>query len=386
MSWYPLATLLAVCIFLLSNSGNFDVTALSVTPKLPRIIQGGMGVRISSWNLARTVAQCGELGVISGTCMEIMLVRSLQNGDPDGAMRRALATFPDQDMVSRLMEKYYIDGGKAEDEPYKQIPMWSATPQQALLEATVLGTYAEIWLAKHNDDSTPIPGANVGMNLLTKIQMPTIPALYGAMLADVDYILMGAGIPMAIPGYLDNLAQHKTCEMLLDIEGKIPLAEDGITPIIDPPSITFSPRDFWANAGKPHLMETIPLKRPNFLPIVSSVVLAQSMLKRASGAGPTRGIQGFVIELPTAGGHNAPPRGFRYDAVKHSHEVDLNERGEPVYGPKDEVDLLKFGQATQGLPFWLAGSYGRADKFAEVLKMGAQGVQVSFVAIDTNEH
>lgn len=49
---------------------------------VPSIIQGGMGVRISSWNLARTVASCGEMGVISGTCMEIVMVRQLQKGDP----------------------------------------------------------------------------------------------------------------------------------------------------------------------------------------------------------------------------------------------------------------------------------------------------------------
>jgi len=369
-----LSSFLALGLIFLSNN---HVAAFSVTPKVPRIIQGGMGVRISSWNLARAVAERGELGVISGTCMEIIMVRSLQKGDPDGAMRRALASFPDQDMVKRIMDKYFIEGGKDVDKPHKQLPMWSSDPKQALLEATVLGTYCEVWLAKHNDDSSPIPGAQVGMNLLTKIQMPTIPALYGAMLADVDYILMGAGIPMTIPGYLDNLAEHKTCTMLLDIEGKLPMKEDGETPLIEPPALIFSPQDFWAASGKPEMVNTIQLKRPNFLPIVSSVVLAQSMLKRASGAGPTKGIQGFVIELPTAGGHNAPPRGFRYDAVKHSHAVDLNERGEPVYGPKDEVDLLKFGKATQGLPFWLAGSYGRADKFAEVLEMGAQGVQVS---------
>lgn len=184
--------------------------------------------------------------------------------------------------------------------------------------------------------------------------------------------------PIASQGYLDNLAEHKTCAMQLDIEGKLPMKDDGSETPIDNPTLVFSPRDFWEAAGKPEMIDTIKLARPNFLPIVSSVVLAQSMLKRASGKGPTKGIDGFVIELPTAGGHNAPPRGFRYDAVKHSHAVDLNERGEPIYGIKDEVDLLKFGKATKGLPFWLAGSYGRPDKFTEVLEMGAAGVQASW--------
>jgi len=109
---------------------------------------------------------------------------------------------------------------------------------------------------------------------------------------------------------------------------------------------------------------------------VSSVVLAQSMLKRANGEGPNKGIQGFVVELPTAGGHNAPPRGFRYDPVSKSHAVDLNERGEPVYGPKDDVDLAKFTKAVKGVPFWMAGSYAHADKFCECIDVGAQGVQV----------
>jgi len=118
------------------------------------------------------------------------------------------------------------------------------------------------------------------------------------------------------------------------------------------------------------------LKRPNFFPIVSSVLLAQAMLKRASGAGPTKGIQGFVIEMPTAGGHNAPPRGFKYDAEMKSHTLALNERGEPVYGPKDEVDLVKFKTAVKGLPFFMAGYYARPEKLQEVLAIGGQGIQV----------
>ena len=46
------------------------------------------------------------------------------------------------------------------------------------------------------------------------------------------------------------------------------------------------------------------LKRPNFLAIISSVTLGQALLKRSTGE-----INGFVVELPVAGGHNAPPRG-----------------------------------------------------------------------------
>lgn len=336
-------------------------SVLSYSMGVPRIIQGGMGIRISKWELARQVAMKGELGVVSGTAIDTILVRELQNGDPEGSMRRALASFPDQDMTQRVLDKYFIENGKDAMKPYKSIPMWTIKPAQQLLEICVLANYCEVWLAKHNDDSTPIDGV-VGLNLLTKVQLPTIASLYGAMLADVDYILMGAGIPMRIAGILDNLAEGTDCDLTINTVDKHEIL------------MHFSPKAFWEAAGKPEL--AVPLKRPNFVPIVSSVVLAQSMLKRATGKGPTNGINGFVVELNTAGGHNAPPRGFHYDAVAKSHAVDLNERGEPIYGAKDDVDLEKFAKATKGLPFWLAGSYADPKKLVEVLDVGGAGIQV----------
>ena len=39
---------------------------------LPEIIQGGMGVAVSHWRLARTVARAGGLGVISGVGPDLM--------------------------------------------------------------------------------------------------------------------------------------------------------------------------------------------------------------------------------------------------------------------------------------------------------------------------
>lgn len=334
---------------------------------VPRIIQGGMGVRISSWKLAREVSKQGQLGVISGTAMETIMIRSLQEGDSQGAFRRALSSFPDQGMVHRVLEKFYIPEGKGAETPYRNLPMWTIEPKQSLLEATVLANYCEVWLAKHNDDDSEVKDSLVGINLLTKVQLPTVPSLYGAMIAGVDYVLMGAGIPMSIPSILDNLVEGKDCEL--------PIEADGIARDKPNLSVTFSPKLFWTDAGKPELAEMV-LKRPNFVPIVSSVVLAQSMLKRAGGKGPTGGINGFVVELPAAGGHNAPPRGFKYDSERKTHAQDLNERGEPIYGPKDDVDLEKFQKASSGLPFWLAGAYAHPDKLCDVVDVGASGVQV----------
>ena len=58
---------------------------------LPPVVQGGMGVAVSGWRLARAVSSAGQLGVVSGTAMDTVLARTLQDGDPGGHYRRALA-------------------------------------------------------------------------------------------------------------------------------------------------------------------------------------------------------------------------------------------------------------------------------------------------------
>jgi NAD(P)H-dependent flavin oxidoreductase YrpB (nitropropane dioxygenase family) len=73
---------------------------------------------------------------------------------------------------------------------------------------------------------------------------------------------------------------------------------------------------------------------------------------------------GFIIEGPRAGGHNAPARG----------RPVLDEDGQPVFGPRDQADLVKVAEV--GLPFWLAGGYASPVRVAEALAAGAAGVQV----------
>ena len=68
---------------------------------LPRIIQGGMGVAISDWRLAKAVSLAGGLGVVSGTGIDNLLVRRLQDGDTDTL--RALAHFPDQERARKVI-------------------------------------------------------------------------------------------------------------------------------------------------------------------------------------------------------------------------------------------------------------------------------------------
>jgi len=69
----------------------------------PIIIQGGMGVAVSDWRLAQAAARLGQLGVVSGTMLAVILARPLQAGDPGGARRTALAQFPLPGSAPRLL-------------------------------------------------------------------------------------------------------------------------------------------------------------------------------------------------------------------------------------------------------------------------------------------
>ena len=308
----------------------------------PVIIQGGMGVAVSGWQLARAVAQQGQLGVVSGTALAVILARRLQAGDPGGHMRRALARFPVAGVAQRIVDKYFIAGGKPHDQPFKALPMPAVQFNRELLELTVASNFVEVFLAKEGHDGL------VGINYLEKIQVATLPSLFGAMLAGVDYVLMGAGVPRAIPGVLDALARGERVELKVDCSD---------APADDPVRCHFDPADF---CGSGSGSGDVPaLRRPFFLAIVSSAVLASALARKSSGR-----VDGFVVEGPTAGGHNAPPRGA----------ARLNERGEPQYSDADRADLDRI--RSLGLPFWLAGSYGDPARLAQAMACGATGVQV----------
>jgi nitronate monooxygenase len=304
---------------------------------LPTIIQGGMGAAVSNWRLARAVSRLGQLGVVSGTALDLIFARRLQDGDPGGHMRRGLDQFPIPEIAERVWGRYYIPGGKAERAPYKSLPTHSKDTPPELGELCVVANFVEVILAREGHDNP------VGINYLEKVQLPHLPSIYGAMLAGVGYVLMGAGVPLKIPGVLDRFADHEPATYLLQVTG----AHDD-----DDRTMVFAPREF---VGR----DLPPLTRPKFIAIIASNTLATTMLKKADGK-----VDGFVIEGYTAGGHNAPPRG----------RLQLDERGEAVYGERDTVDLEKM--RALDVPFWLAGGYGSAEKLAEALKTGAAGVQV----------
>lgn len=296
-----------------------------------------MGIGVSNWRLARAVAERGQLGVVSGTVVDTMFVRRLQDGDPGGHMRRSAERFPIPSIAEAALRKYFRAEGRPPGTPYALIPMHRLNASVERDRLTMLSAFVEVDLAREGHHG------QVGLNLLTKIQLPALPSLYGSMLAGVDYVLMGAGIPKEIPGALDSMAGHSPARLRLEVQD----AGAG-----DAEFVHFDPRSHWD--GTP-----VELKRPKFLPIVSGHSLAHMLSRKASGR-----VDGFVVEGPTAGGHNAPPRG----------ELELDARGEPIYGERDVADLAKIGDL--GLPFWIAGGAGHPDRLVEALAAGAAGIQV----------
>ena len=243
-----------------------------------------------------------------------MLARRLQDGDEGGHVRHA------------------------QGESYAPILKMTLTPNRSSQELLILGGFVETWLAKEGHEGL------IGINCLEKIQLSTPGTLYGAMLAGVDVVLMGAGVPRAIPHLLDTLAAHG------DVQFPIDVSDAGEADH----ALAFEPGDLVAS-------DDVPLSRPVFVAIVSAQVLA-TYLARDPEIRP----DGFIVEASSAGGHNAPPR-----------QQLLDERGDLVFGPRDEPDLQKIAKA--GLPYWIAGGSGTPEMLAAAREAGASGIQVGTV-------
>lgn len=325
-------------------------------PDYPELIEGGMGVNVSSPELAREIAIAGEklgkkvMGTVSGTGIAIIMARRLQRGDQGGHIRKALEDFPIPEMRDEFIKDWYRGIGIRDDEPFKEVPMPNVRPinkedptinelfNKKVQRSLICANYALVKMAKEGH-SNPI-----AINYLEKIQTPRLYEMFGAMLAGVDYVLMGAGITTQVPGVLDALANLRVASYNLEVEG----AEKTIF------SMKFNPLDIIPERYVEKIRNQI--KRPRFLAIISSNTLAKLLTnpRRVSGK-----VDGFIVEKPIAGGHNAPPR----------NKIE--------YGEDDEVDFEELAKTK--LPFYIAGGYASPEMLKEAKKLGAKGIQVGSI-------
>jgi nitronate monooxygenase len=329
-----------------------------------------MGVHVSNWRLANAVARSKPgltAGTVSGTALDVVYVRLLQLGDPGGHARRAFQAFDREfgtTIAQKILDRFYVEGGKAPDERFRSAPMHivhtasgdkhlplpprgAAAPvrlglNEELIELLIVTAYAEVWLAKEGHDGA------VCINFLHKIELPLIYALYGAMLAGVDGVIVGAGNPDGLPRICTDFAEHKA------VTREVPVlyreAGEEFTLAFDPHAVA---------GGK---LAAGTLRRPTFLAIASLEDLVMALAASESEAP-----DGFIIEHHTAGGHNANPSGAMH----------RDEWGQPIYGEQDEPDLAVVRQS--GRPFWLAGGYGSHAGLQRALAAGACGVQAGSV-------
>ena len=310
-----------------------------VKQSLPRIIQGGMGVGVSDYRLARAVSLAGGLGIVSGTAIGHVLARRLEDGDEHGDMRRALSHLPIPSLAEHVLKKYFTAKRKSSAGRFSNIPLFAPKPHFDLVALYIAANFCEVWLAKEGHNHM------VGINYLEKIQLPHLCSFYGALLAGVDCITMGAGVPIQVPEALALLSKGRGASYRLHVEQATKTHVN-----------EFDPREFDPESEKR------AFARPLFFPIIATASLAEILIKKSHGA-----IDGFIVEGPTAGGHNAPPRGV----------LRLNEHNEPIYGEKDIVDLERMRRT--GLPFWLAGSHATPQKYQEAIRAGAHGIQAGTI-------
>ena len=314
------------------------------TRRTPWLIQGGMGIAISGWPLARAVSSAGQLGVVSGTAIDNVFVRRLQDWGVDETLRAVLDRFPVQSVVDEAINRFATVRREA-NAPYKMLPMLTERSRRRSIDLVVLASFVEVALAKFGHSGL------VGINLLTKVQLPTAATLCGAILAGVDYVMMGAGVPTHIPGILDGLTAGQPVTLPLIVTGAG--SDDAAS------TTTFDPSPY---------LPSHALTRPKFVGIVSSHVLATALAKRSNGS-----VDGFVVERPVAGGHNAPPRG----------RFEVDDHGNPLYGVRDEVNYETMVEL--GVPFWIGGGVTTRQHVLDAFSVGAAGVQVGTLFAYCNE-
>lgn len=296
---------------------------------MPRLIQAGMGVHISSARLANATARLGALGVVSSAGLRHTVIEEVRRGDSD--VIAIAKTFPFPHYVDELLA--FAPGNRKQNHA---VPVDVPDPKRAAYprRLSTIVAYVEVMRAKRGHRG------QVGINVMWKCALTVLPSIYGALLAGVDVLLCGAGVPMELPDIVTKLRAGENLSYAPLTGGTTHVALD---------------------IGQDEPQELLSwFASPKLIPILSNFAFPKRLLdtwQKTYGAAPAA----FVLENHAAGGHNAPPR------------------NKSEFTAQDDLETYFEKVLALGVPVYVAGDFesgGTREDFLYWRARGAYGIQV----------
>src|SRR3569833_2666083 len=294
---------------------------------MPRLIQAGMGVRISSATLANTTSRLGALGVVSSIGLRHIVVNEVRAGNVETI--DIARSFPVKSYVDDLLE--FAPGGPRNNQPP---PIDNPDPGKSELpkRLSVIAAFIEVTRAKSGHRGM------IGVNVMWKSAVTALPSIYGSMLADVDVLLCGAGVPMELPDIVRKIRggidKEKQPQHNTETNARLSISADGTS----------------------QLLTSMP--SPKLIPILSNFAFPKRIVdiweREYDGARP----DAFVLENHAAGGHNAPPR------------------NKQSFAEQDELRAYFDKVRDLGVPVYVAGGGSSREDFEYWIDRGAYGMQI----------
>lgn len=293
---------------------------------MPRLIQAGMGVRVSNVRLANAVARLGAIGVVSSVGLRYLTVEEIRQGKQE--IIDVARAFPIPSYVDDLLA--FAPGGPKNGAPN---PMDNPNPAKSELpkRLSVIAAFIEVTRAKQGHHGM------IGINVMWKCALTALPSIYGAMLAGVDVLLCGAGVPMELPDIVRRIQAGQDLEYTplhgTETNARLTIAPDNAAEFVN------------------------RFPTPKLIPILSNYAFPKRIFDiwaREYGTRP----DAFVLENHPAGGHNAPPR------------------NKVSFGEADDVDSYFDKVRNLGVPVYVAGAGSSREDFQEWIGRGAYGMQV----------
>lgn len=296
---------------------------------MPRLIQAGMGIHISSAKLANSTARLGALGVVSGAALRHIVLEDIRANDEETIA--ITQQFPITHFVEEALS--FMPGGRKHNRP---VPVDTPEPRYSALprRLSAVAAFVEVMRARRGHRG------KVGINIMWKCPLTVLPSIYGAMLAGVDALLCGAGVPMELPDIVAKIRAGINMEYLpltgTETHARMDIADDDSGAFLQ------------------------QFKVPKMIPILSNFAFAKRLLdtwEKKYSASPFA----FVLENHAAGGHNAPPR------------------NKSTFSEQDDIETYFEKVLALGIPVYAAGNFdggGTREEFESWIAKGAYGLQI----------